>query len=105
MAKELAQNALVVALERWPAEGVPRNPGAWLMTTAKRRTIDQIRRNETFKRKVEEVDFVSSGRPLSWECETCERSSAPGGASTAREIVADQGKRHSLIIEESAVLA
>jgi len=55
VAEELAQDALVAALEQWPAEGVPRNPGAWLMTTAKRRAIDQIRRTETFKRKVEEV--------------------------------------------------
>src|SRR3954469_22464894 len=55
VAEELAQDALVAALEQWPAEGVPRNPGAWLMTTAKRRAIDQIRRNETFKRKLEEV--------------------------------------------------
>ena len=47
MAEELAQDALVAALEQWPTEGVPRNPGAWLMTTAKRRAIDQIRRNET----------------------------------------------------------
>jgi RNA polymerase sigma factor (sigma-70 family) len=55
VAEELAQDALVAALEQWPAEGVPRNPGAWLMTTAKRRAIDQIRRNETFRRKVAEV--------------------------------------------------
>src|SRR3954447_15675128 len=55
LAEDLAQDALVAALEQWPEEGVPRNPGAWLMTTAKRRAIDQIRRNETFKRKVEEV--------------------------------------------------
>jgi RNA polymerase sigma factor (sigma-70 family) len=55
VAEELAQDALVAALEQWPAEGVPRNPGAWLMTTGKRRAIDQIRRTETFKRKVEEV--------------------------------------------------
>jgi RNA polymerase sigma factor (sigma-70 family) len=54
-AEELAQDALVAALEQWPNEGVPRNPGAWLMTTAKRRAIDQIRRNETYRRKVEEV--------------------------------------------------
>jgi RNA polymerase sigma factor (sigma-70 family) len=54
-AEELAQDALVAALEQWPNEGVPKNPGAWLMTTAKRRAIDQIRRNETYKRKVEEV--------------------------------------------------
>jgi RNA polymerase sigma factor (sigma-70 family) len=55
VAEELAQDALVAALEQWPTEGVPRNPGAWLMTTAKRRGIDQIRRNETYRRKVEEV--------------------------------------------------
>jgi RNA polymerase sigma factor (sigma-70 family) len=55
VAEELAQDALVAALEQWPAEGVPRNPGAWLMTTARRRAVDQIRRNETFRRKVEEV--------------------------------------------------
>jgi RNA polymerase sigma factor (sigma-70 family) len=55
VAEELAQDALVAALEQWPAEGVPRNPGAWLMTTAKRRAIDQFRRNETFKRMVEEA--------------------------------------------------
>ncbi|WP_370118236.1 RNA polymerase sigma factor [Streptacidiphilus sp. MAP12-33] len=46
LAEELAQDALVAALEQWPAEGVPRNPGAWLTTTAKRRAIDGIRRNE-----------------------------------------------------------
>ncbi|TQS45348.1 RNA polymerase sigma factor [Cryptosporangium phraense] len=55
LAEELAQDALVAALEQWPADGVPANPGAWLMTTAKRRAIDQIRRHETYKRKVEEV--------------------------------------------------
>ena len=55
LAEELAQDALVAALEQWPAKGVPRNPGAWLMTTAKRRAIDRIRRNETYRRKVEEV--------------------------------------------------
>ncbi|SDW64624.1 RNA polymerase sigma factor, sigma-70 family [Amycolatopsis xylanica] len=51
LAEELAQDALVAALEQWPESGVPRNPGAWLMTIAKRRAIDQIRRNETLRRK------------------------------------------------------
>jgi RNA polymerase sigma factor (sigma-70 family) len=55
VAEELAQDALVAALEQWPADGVPDNPGAWLMTTAKRRAIDRIRRDETFRRKVEEL--------------------------------------------------
>ena len=55
VAEELAQDALVAALEQWPAQGVPDNPGAWLMTTAKRRAIDRIRRDETFRRKVEEL--------------------------------------------------
>ncbi|MEV6005268.1 RNA polymerase sigma factor [Streptomyces sp. NPDC051976] len=53
VAEELAQDALVAALEQWPKDGVPRNPGAWLMTTAKRRAIDLIRRNETFARKLQ----------------------------------------------------
>jgi RNA polymerase sigma factor (sigma-70 family) len=53
VAEELAQDALVAALEQWPKDGVPRNPGAWLMTTAKRRAIDLIRRNENFARKLQ----------------------------------------------------
>ncbi|MGA6161080.1 RNA polymerase sigma factor [Amycolatopsis magusensis] len=53
LAEELAQDALVAALEQWPESGVPRNPGAWLMTIAKRRGIDQIRRRETLERKIE----------------------------------------------------
>jgi len=46
LAEELAQDALVAALEQWPADGIPPNPGAWLMVTAKHRAIDRIRRNE-----------------------------------------------------------
>jgi RNA polymerase sigma factor (sigma-70 family) len=55
VAEELAQDALVAALEQWPDSGVPRNPGAWLMTIAKRRAIDLIRRNETYARKLAEL--------------------------------------------------
>jgi RNA polymerase sigma factor (sigma-70 family) len=54
-AEELAQDALVAALAQWPEAGVPRNPGAWLMTTAKRRAIDRIRRNQLFSRKEAEI--------------------------------------------------
>jgi RNA polymerase sigma factor (sigma-70 family) len=54
-AEELAQDALVAALEQWPEQGVPKNPGAWLMTIAKRRAIDNIRREQVLARKVEEL--------------------------------------------------
>jgi RNA polymerase sigma factor (sigma-70 family) len=54
-AEELAQEALVAALEQWPESGVPQNPGAWLTTVAKRRAIDQFRRNERLERKVAEL--------------------------------------------------
>ena len=46
VAEELAQDALVIALEHWPTSGVPDNPGAWLMATAKRRAIDVLRRHK-----------------------------------------------------------
>ena len=52
LAEDLAQEALVIALEQWPASGIPPNPGGWLMTTAKRRAIDAHRRTVTFERKV-----------------------------------------------------
>jgi len=55
MAEELAQDALVAALEQWPSTGVPRNPGAWLMTTAKHRAIDQLRRHALHRRKEDEL--------------------------------------------------
>jgi RNA polymerase sigma factor (sigma-70 family) len=53
LAEELAQDALVTALERWPESGVPDNPGAWLMATAKRRAIDELRRKKMLDRKHE----------------------------------------------------
>jgi RNA polymerase sigma factor (sigma-70 family) len=54
-AEELAQDALVAALEQWPAEGVPANPGGWLMSTAKHRAVDQLRRRQNYQRKLAEV--------------------------------------------------
>ena len=54
-AEELAQDALVAALEQWPDEGIPEKPGAWLMSTAKHRAIDQIRRSKTLERKYEQI--------------------------------------------------
>ena len=55
LAEDLAQDALLAALERWPRSGVPDNPGAWLMATAKNRAIDLMRRDATYQRKEEEL--------------------------------------------------
>jgi RNA polymerase sigma factor (sigma-70 family) len=55
VAEDLAQDALVAALEQWPASGVPRNPGAWLMAAAKNRAIDHFRRTKRLERKHEEL--------------------------------------------------
>jgi RNA polymerase sigma factor (sigma-70 family) len=63
-AEELAQDALVAALQQWPGEGVPRNPGAWLMQAAKHRALDGLRRDKMLKRKHEEI-----GRDLDEEAD------------------------------------
>src|SRR6266576_5142956 len=55
LAEDLAQDALVIALEQWPQSGVPDNPGAWLMATAKNRAIDRLRRKQLLERKHEEL--------------------------------------------------
>jgi RNA polymerase sigma-70 factor (ECF subfamily) len=55
IAEDLAQDALVAALEQWPQSGVPDNPGAWLMATAKHRAIDRLRRSQLLERKHEEL--------------------------------------------------
>ena len=68
VAEDLAQDALVAALEQWPREGVPNNPGAWLMASAKHRAIDFFRRNAMLERKHAE---------LGYEIESNQRSAAP----------------------------
>ncbi|WP_327590457.1 RNA polymerase sigma factor [Nonomuraea sp. NBC_00507] len=67
LAEELAQDALVAALEEWPRKGVPDNPGAWLTLTAKHRAIDQFRRRDTYQRKLQEM-----GRDMELRQETAE---------------------------------
>jgi RNA polymerase sigma factor (sigma-70 family) len=57
LAEDLAQDALVAALEKWPESGVPDNPGAWLMATAKHRAIDHMRRNTLLQRKHEQLGY------------------------------------------------
>lgn len=65
IAEELTQDALVAALEQWPRDGVPDNPGAWLMATARRRAVDLIRRRENYARKLAEIgrDLPASAPP------------------------------------------
>lgn len=75
IAEELAQDALVAALEQWPESGVPDNPGAWLMATAKHRAIDLVRRRETYARKLAEM-----GRDV----ETVSGEPDPGAADPDR---------------------
>ena len=67
VAEDLAQDALVAALEQWPESGVPDNPGAWLMAAAKHRAIDYFRRNTRLERKHEELgrELPRSG-PTRW---------------------------------------
>jgi len=71
LAEELAQDALVAALEQWPAEGIPANPGAWLMLTAKHRAIDRIRRSERLGRKLSllarELETGRQGAPAEFD--------------------------------------
>ena len=80
VAEDLAQDALVAALEQWPRTGVPDNPGAWLMATAKNRAIDRLRRSEMATRKHEEL-----GR----EAELRARLEDPDLAAVADEIEDD----------------
>ncbi|MFE2356112.1 RNA polymerase sigma factor [Streptomyces parvulus] len=72
IAEELTQDALVAALEQWPRDGVPDNPGAWLMATARRRAVDLIRRRETYARKLAEL-----GRELPAEAGPPEEPAGP----------------------------
>ena len=59
-AEELAQDAVVIALEQWPRDGAPDNPGAWLMATAKHRAIDDLRRRQRYEEKLRELDVVEA---------------------------------------------
>src|SRR6202035_2986867 len=64
VAEDLAQDALVAALEKWPESGVPDNPGAWLMATAKHRAMDHFRRNTRLERKHEELGREMSAKEM-----------------------------------------
>jgi RNA polymerase sigma factor (sigma-70 family) len=99
LAEELAQDALVAALERWPESGVPDKPGAWLMATAKHRAIDTFRRSERLSRKTAEL-----GRAL-----VQQESLEPDWAAALDEVVEDDVLRlvfiacHPVLSRESRV--
>jgi len=80
LAEELTQDALLVALERWPATGVPEKPGAWLMATAKRRALDHLRRSRMLERKHEMV---------AWELEA-EQQAMPDLDSALDDDIGDE---------------
>jgi len=80
LAEELAQDALVAALEQWPNSGIPDNPGAWLMAAAKNRAIDMFRRNKRLERKHEEL-----GRELQIQ----QDNSMPDFAATLDDNIGD----------------
>src|SRR5258706_15365536 len=100
VAEELAQDALVAALERWPEAGIPDNPGAWLMATAKHRAIDRFRRNKLLGRKHQEL-----GRELELEQEL----SAPDFVAALDDDIGDDLLRliftscHPLLSTEARV--
>jgi RNA polymerase sigma-70 factor, ECF subfamily len=80
VAEDLAQDALVAALEQWPEDGIPRNPGAWLMAAAKHRAIDYFRRNKLLERKHEE---------LGYEIEVGQRQTPPDQDAVVDDDVGD----------------
>jgi RNA polymerase sigma-70 factor (ECF subfamily) len=64
IAEEAAAEAFAIAVERWPADGIPPNPGAWLTTTANRKAIDRIRRDNKRDEKYREAQLVFDDEPL-----------------------------------------
>jgi RNA polymerase sigma-70 factor, ECF subfamily len=63
VAEEAVQEAFVVALERWPRDGLPDNPGAWIVRTARNRAIDRLRRERRYEEKLQELEMLMPGEP------------------------------------------
>lgn len=63
IAEEMVQDALVVALERWPIQGIPNRPGAWLLTVARRRAVDQLRRDARYRKKLDQLRWPLDQEP------------------------------------------
>jgi RNA polymerase sigma factor (sigma-70 family) len=88
LAEELAQDALVAAIEQWPESGIPDNPGGWLMLTAKHRAIDRLRRNDRLERKLEE---------LGHEVATRQEAAVFGGEADFDAVIDDDGVEDDLL--------
>src|SRR5207244_11648606 len=63
VAEEIVQDALLVALERWPVDGIPDRPGAWLLTVARRRAINQLNRDARYRAKLQQLEQPVSREP------------------------------------------
>jgi RNA polymerase sigma factor (sigma-70 family) len=87
LAEDLAQEALLVAMERWPTAGIPENPGAWLLTTARNRAVDHVRWRQLRDRKHEQIEQEASGLP----------SGVPDLAAVVDEDVGDDLLRLMLV--------
>ena len=88
LAEELAQDALVAALKQWPESGIPPNPGAWLMSTARHQAIDLIRRNERLARKLEQ---------LGHEFRQQQEGAVFGGEPDFEAVISDEGVQDDLL--------
>jgi DNA-binding transcriptional LysR family regulator len=103
-AEELTQEALLAALEQWPATGVPEKPGAWLMTTARRRAADHLRRNRMLERKHELVALDMEQQQQAMP----EASLASGSVDLAIDIAlphSEEIRRQRLAADRMAVVA
>ena len=83
LAEDLAQDALVAALEQWPRDGTPRNPGAWLTTVAKRKAIDRLRRDQRYEaKKAQLVVPAEVGEPAATTTTTTSATTGSGCSSS-----------------------
>ena len=95
LAEDLAQDALVAALEQWPRSGVPENPGAWLMATAKHRAIDLLRRRKRLERK-QASELVSSSVELA-------ARDGDAGLDAALDDDGSRGRRAAADVHHAAI--
>src|SRR5262249_6987191 len=100
VAEDLAQDALVAALQQWPSEGIPRNPGAWLMTAAKHRAIDVLRRNKRLEQKHEQLGYELESKQEEAVPDFEAALDEPGGDDLLRLVV---NARHPGVSTEARV--